>query len=282
MQTETKGITLTTIPERQHTIIRVRHELKMRVLTVLRTEQLSRHMLRITLTGDDLQGFVSAAHDDHIKLFFPAPGSSAPILPVLGNGPNPISHAEGERPVARNYTPRRYDPVTKELDVDFMLHGDGPASSWAAQAKPGQTLGVGGPRGSLVVPPDFDWYLLIGDQAALPAIGRRLEELPADAYAIVLIETLDEDERIALPTRAIAGVTWVHRNGKEAHAELLLQALREVTLPEGEGYAWVATEHGQVQGLRRFLLDAGLPQKHVHVASYWKHGASEHHQTHDE
>lgn len=246
-----------------HAIERVRHELKMRSLTVLRTEPLSRHLLRITFASPELEGFISAAHDDHVKLFFTLPDGTK---------------------AGRNYTPRRYDPVGHELDIDFMLHGEGggPASSWAAQAESGQTLSIGGPRGSLVVPLDFDWYLLAGDQTALPAIARRLAELPATACAIVIVETLDADEQIALPSQANVGVTWVHRNGKEPGAPLLLDALNQIALPEGDGYAWVATEHGQVQGLRRFLLDAGLPQKHVHVASYWKHGVSEHHQTHDD
>ncbi|MEG2961730.1 MAG: siderophore-interacting protein, partial [Janthinobacterium sp.] len=80
---------------RPHAIERVRHDLKLRVLTVVRTEQLTPHMRRITLAGDDLEGFVSPAHDDHVKLFFPAPGEAPPVLPVLGTGVNPIQYAQG-------------------------------------------------------------------------------------------------------------------------------------------------------------------------------------------
>ena len=81
----------------------------------------------------------------------------------------------------RDYTPRRYDLDTLELDIDFVLHGDGPASTWAEQAKPGQFLHIGGPRGSMIVPDIFDSYLLIGDETALPAIARRLEGLAAES-----------------------------------------------------------------------------------------------------
>lgn len=38
-------------------------------------------------------------------------------------------------------------------------------------------------RGSMVVPDMFDSYLPIGDETALPAIARRLEELPANRRA---------------------------------------------------------------------------------------------------
>ncbi|MGK5078127.1 siderophore-interacting protein [Janthinobacterium sp. HLX7-2] len=266
---------------RAHAIERVRHDLKLRVLTVVRTEQLTAHMRRVTLAGGDLEGFVSPAHDDHVKLFFPAPGEQAPMLPVLGNGPNAIEYAEGARPIARNYTPRRYDAERRELEIDFVLHGDGPAATWAAQAKPGHTLGVGGPRGSMLVPLDFDWYVLVGDQTALPAIARRLEQLPATARAIAVIEIVEDGEQIAPECTAQLELHWVARNGSKG--ALLLDALRKITLPsDGDGYVWVATEHAQVLDLRRHFLAAGLPKQHLHVASYWKHGVEEHHERHDD
>ena len=269
------------MPQRTHAIERLRHELKLRVLTVVRIENLTAHMRRITLAGSDLEGFVSPAHDDHVKLFFPAPGDTQPVLPTLGKGANPIEYAEGARPVARNYTPRRYDPVKGELEIDFVLHGDGPASSWAAQAAVGHTLGVGGPRGSMVVPLDFDWYVLVGDQTALPAIARRLEQLPAGARAIAVIETVDDGEQVALESHAQVEVHWVGRNGRQG--ALLLEELQGIALPQdGDGYVWVACEHAQVKGLRSHFIDAGVPKQHLHVASYWKHGAAEHHERHDE
>ena len=268
-------------PQRTHTIERLRHELKLRVLTVVRTENLTAHMRRITLAGSDLEGFVSPAHDDHVKLFFPAPGDTQPVLPTLGKGANPIEYAEGARPVARNYTPRSYDAVKGELEIDFVLHGDGPASGWAAQAAVGHTLGVGGPRGSMVVPLDFDWYVLVGDQTALPAIARRLEQLPAGARAIAVIETVDDGEQLALESGAQVELHWVGRNGRQG--ALLLEELQGIALPqEGDGYVWVACEHAQVQGLRGHFIDAGVPKAHLHVASYWKHGIAEHHERHDD
>ncbi len=54
--------------------IRVRHQAKLRRVQVGRVEHLSPHMRRITFTGPELDGFVSLAPDDHVKLFFPAPG----------------------------------------------------------------------------------------------------------------------------------------------------------------------------------------------------------------
>src|SRR5690606_11546792 len=94
----------------------------------------------------------------------------------------------GTRPEMRDYTPRFWNIAQGWIELDFVLHGDGPAASWAAAAAPGKTLVIGGSRGSLVIPMAFDWYLLAGEQTALPAIGRRIEELPAGAKVLALIE----------------------------------------------------------------------------------------------
>jgi len=97
----------------------------------------------------------------------------------------------------------------------------------------------------------------------------------------VVIEIAEDGEQIMLDSEAQCEVRWVPRNGRSG--ALLIDALRQVALPkDGDGYAWVATELGQVQDLRRYLLDAGLPKQHMHVASYWKQGAAEHHQNHDD
>lgn len=99
----------------------------------------------------------------------------------------------------RDYTPRHFDAARRELTLDFILHDAGPATAWAQQVKIGDQLGIGGPRGSQVVADVFDWYLLLGDETAMPAIGRRLEELSDDVRAIVLIEVDDEQDALRSP-----------------------------------------------------------------------------------
>ena len=142
---------------------RVRHELHRRLLTVRQVQRLSPHMIRITLGGDDLEGFTSLGFDDHIKLIFADPATGQTALST-----------DGPRPPMRDYTPRHFDAVAQTLEIDFALHDAGPATQWAEQATPGQQIGVGGPRGSMVIPMAFDDYLLVGDDTALPAIARRL------------------------------------------------------------------------------------------------------------
>ncbi|MHC0505263.1 siderophore-interacting protein [Achromobacter aegrifaciens] len=261
---------------------RVRHNLKMRTLTVASVERVAGLMARVTFTGDELQDFVSASFDDHVKLFFPADPSLPPALPAVT--PDGIKFPEDmPKPAARDYTPRFFDAVRKELVIDFVLHGDGPASTWAEQAKPGQLLGIGGPRGSFVVPTGFDWHVLIGDETALPAIARRLEELPASAQALVLIEVPDASNEIPLATAAQASVRWLHRNGTAAgYSTLLLEAARELTLPPGEGYAWVAAESAAAKAVREIMVaQHGVDKSRIRAASYWKRGAVAVHESHE-
>ena len=93
-------------------------------------------MVRVTFTGDDLAAFGWNGPAAHIKLIFPEDGQAEPPMP----------QPDGPRPTRiRTYTPRRFDPAVPELDVEFVLHGDGPASTWAAQAQAGQALVLGGP-----------------------------------------------------------------------------------------------------------------------------------------
>ncbi|RZT36475.1 siderophore-interacting protein [Cupriavidus agavae] len=269
---------------RDLTVQRVRHPLRMRLLKVVRTRQVSPQLLRVTLGGDDLADFVSASFDDHLKVFFPAPGAAQPVLPQVG--PDGITFPEGQpRPEARDYTPRRYDAEARELDIEFVLHGDGPASGWAAQAQPGQYLGVGGPRGSFVIPEAFDWHLLIGDDTALPAIGRRVEELGPDARVIVVAEVGDASARIPLATGGRAEVHWVYRGGQPEGSQLL-PALRTLTLPGGEGcegYVWAAGEAAAMREVRQYLVaERGIDKKRIRASAYWKHGNAAVHETLDD
>ena len=246
------------------TIHRVTHEIKRRKLEVLRVVDLTPRMRRITLGGPELTGFISLGSDDHVKLFFP---QTAEELATLENLELSAGMKSKTMPPMRDYTPRRYDLDTLELDIDFVLHGDGPAATWAAQARPGQWLYIGGPRGSMVVPDMFDSYLLIGDETALPAIARRLEELPANRRALVVVEVENAAEEQTLNSAASVDVIWVHRDGSNN----LLEIVQGLSIPQGKLYAWVATETALSRKVRRVLLDThGLNEEFVKAAGYWR------------
>jgi len=256
---------------------RVRHALRFRVLEVRRVARVTPHLVRVTLGGQALDGFASPGFDDHVKLFFPDPATG--VLAVPTPGPDGPVWPEGAKPVMRDYTPRRFDAVASTLEIDFALHEAGPATRWAEQAAPGQQLGVGGPKGSFLVPTGFDWHLLIGDDTALPAMARRLAELPAGARAVVLAEVDGPADRVALESAAEVEVAWVYRDGAPAGRQPLLEALQRLQRPAGVFHAWVGCESAQAKALRTCLVnDCGANPKWLRASGYWRRGSAA---THD-
>jgi len=237
----------------QPLVRRVRHELKVRELTIARIDDLGPGFVAITFTGEALADFTSLSFDDHVKLMF--------------------ADQDGQD-VRRDYTPRRFDREARELVIEFALHGDGKASGWARRAVAGQRALVGGPRGSFIVPPELDWHLLVGDATALPAIARRLEELPAGSRALVFVHAAAEDRR-TFAGASDADVRWYET------PDALVDALRDVALPDGDGFAWGGGEASLMARVRQVLNDKGMPREATRVSAYWKRGVTEHHENLD-
>lgn len=265
-------------------IRRVRHPLQVRTLTVAAVHMLTPHLRRLTLAGESLADLHSDGFDDHVKLLLPPPGCDALVLPPPGPDGRPDFAAAGlALPVARDYTPRRVDRVARTLQIDFTLHGDGPAARWAALAGVGDTVHVAGPRGSMVVPTELRWQWLIGDESALPAIARRLEELPGAVEVTVVLETACADA--PLPPLALGPGRRLLRVGRPAAGDAaalaapLVQAVRALPSPAGRGHAFAAAESHTVRAVREVLVGQhGLTKSQVRAAAYWRHGASAHHE----
>lgn len=259
----------------------------LRPVRVARTDALTPRMRRITLTGDALEGFATAAAGDHVTLFFPHPdGRGWHEPPAIGPDGHPVMPG-GQAPIGRDYTPRRFDPATRELTIDFVLHGDGPASRWAARARPGQWLCVGLCAGLCVggrrpggvggvgrVPDDYAAYLLIGDETALPSIARYLEDMPPGVPVQALIEIADAREERRLPTASDAAITWLHRDGTPAGLSTRLdQALHHLTLPSTDIHAWIGAECDVARRLEAYLrTEEAIPRHQIRAAGYWRRG----------
>ena len=232
---------------------RVRHEIRQRNVEVARVAPMGSNFVSITFQGDELEGFVSESFDDHVKFLF--------------------TDSSGEY-VRRDYTPRRFDRERRELTIEFALHGEGKASEWTRQATPGQSAVIAGPRGSMIIPVDYEWHLFVGDETALPAISRRLEELPGDARATVIILN-EAGERREFSSNAAPDLRWA------ASPDELLSILEAMPLPPGEGFAWCAGEASSMARVREILSRKGQPKEAMRVAAYWKNGISSHHQNLD-
>lgn len=239
--------------------LRMRHEAaRRRSLTVVEKRHLTPNYLSIRFACDDFEDFVSAAADDHIKLFLQGERS-----------------AQG-RPPMRDYTPRSFDPAKGEFVIEFALHEDpGPATKWAMEAQVGDCVQIGGPRGSVVISPNYDWYWLVGDETAIPAIARRLAEWP-EASMTAFIAVSGPDEEVPLPTSPAHRVEWVHRPADNvADPAVLLESLAHAELPEGEGFVWIAAEASVARVLREAVVARGVPPGKLKAAGYWTSGAAD-------
>ncbi|MBC2875435.1 MULTISPECIES: siderophore-interacting protein [Streptomyces] len=241
---------------------------------LLRATALTPRMLRLRVGGETLRGFAAGrTADERVKLFFPAPGERAPALPEIG--PTGMRYPEGAAiPHARSYTVRRFDPATLELDIDFVVHGDGRAVDWARRARPGDLLGIAGPTGGWTPAPEADVHLIAGDETALPAIATMLERIPSGARALVIAEVADEDDEQYLEAPPGTEIRWVRRDRAGWRSPTPMErAVRELAWPEGVVHAWVAGEASAVRAVRRHLLhERGLERSALDASGYWRHG----------
>lgn len=235
-------------------LTRVKIDVRLRALTLARVEDITPAMRRCHFQSPDLADFVSLSPDDHIKLFLEGP--------------------DGER-VMRDYTPRRFDNASQSLVIDFALHDEaGPATTWARAAQPGDTLNIGGPRGSTIIPDIYDWYLLIGDETALPAMGRRVEELRPQARVTTIAAIGDAREIQTFASAAPWTAEWIRRDtaGPDDAANAI-QALDRWTPDHGEGFIWVAGEAQFAKRLRAHLIDERhIAPNRIKAAGYWVRG----------
>lgn len=234
---------------------RVRHELKPREVTVSAVRELAPNFVSVTFKGESLHDFVSMSYDDHVKFI--------------------LHDAEGER-VMRDYTPRRYEQAARELTLEFALHAEGAMSDWARQAAIGQQVVIAGPRGSMIIPTDYQWQILAGDATALPAIRRRLDELPAGVDVQVLVS--GEEAAALHAAQGFAGAAQVSVRVLPT-ADAIVDAFRAMQLPQGDGFIWCAGEAQMAKQVRDILFaDKGFPREAARISAYWKQGASAHHE----
>lgn len=226
-----------------------------RTLRVISSAPVTPHMLRITLGGAEIDSFPANQESAYIKLIFPAPGSDSTLM--------------------RTYTVRHQR--AEQFDVDFVLHHDaGPAAEWAKNARPGDSIVVGGPGPKKLVDNSADWFLIVGDMTALPAISVNLEQLPADARGHAVIEVIDE--RDIQPLRHPDGIRlhWLVNPHPGEDSQLLVNQVRQLDWLPGQPSIWAACEFTAMRALRQhFREERQVERKSLYISSYWKLGSSE-------
>lgn len=245
-----------------------------RLLTVIASQQLTPNMQRISFQADDLSHFPADAEGGYIKLLFTSQGDTD------------ISQlAADERPKMRTYTIRHLRQALNQLDVDFVRHehsvmdltvnsqSGGFASAWAQSARTGDTISIAGPGEIKPLNLHLDWYFLVADMTALPALAAQLTKLPATAkgYAVIEINHADDKQTLIKPD-GIA-LVWVIAHSAEANLTSQVQGL---TWLSGEAAVWCACEFSTMRALRvYFRNEKAVDKDNLYISSYWKSGCTE-------
>jgi NADPH-dependent ferric siderophore reductase len=240
------------------------------VLTVVAVAHPTPSVRRVTLSGS--RQAVTAAGPT-VNLLVPRVGDPAPRWPRMARDGR-IVWPDGAHGVSlRSYTARRQDPDRGEVEIDFVLHGDGPAAAWAAAAEPGALLGVAG--GGALGDRPAGRLLLVGDETALPAIHRILTATPAGTRGIVLAEVTGPAEEQPLPVPPGMTLRWLHRGAAgPGESTALADAVAGLErFPGDDVFAWVAAESGAVRTIRADLRGRwGLNRAQHHAIGYWRRG----------
>jgi NADPH-dependent ferric siderophore reductase len=237
---------------------------------VRRVERVSPRLIRVTLSGDELEGLSVEQPAASVRLLLPSPGTRELVMPTWTG--NEFLLPGGRRPTIRTFTPWRVDTDALELDLGIVVHGSGAASEWAASAEPGDQGAISGPGRGYAVDNDAPAYLLAGDETAIPAIMQLLEALPDDTRVQVHLEVGHPDAQLALPEHPGATVEWGDLPPGAVPGELLVEAVSGADLAP-EAKVWVAGEAAAVWRVRKHLFeDRGLRRNQAAVRGYWKHG----------
>ncbi|MBS7700582.1 MULTISPECIES: siderophore-interacting protein [unclassified Chelatococcus] len=246
------------------------------ILRLRAIRDLTPHMRRLTLAGDDVARF-APLDALHVNILLQRPELSEPQWPSVGPDGLIAWPDPGLRPALRKYTIRNVDLAAGTIAVDFVLHADaGPGAALAEHAVVGQEIGTIGPGGGGLVA--ADWYLFAGDETALPAMARMLAHLPPTARGFAFIEVDDEREIQPLENRTQIHVSWLFRRGAVAGTtSLLIDAVMAAEFPSNGSrvYVWVGCEFDAFRSIRTHLRgERGLRKEDHLVVAYWRRGAT--------
>jgi NADPH-dependent ferric siderophore reductase len=170
----------------------------------------------------------------------------------------------------RTFTARWLDLPGGSITVDFVLHGSGPAASWAASAVPGDRIWAGETRGGYSVPPPGSHLVLVGDDTAMPAIGAIAEASHDSVHITAVIEVIDEMDERPVSDQRLVDPIWVHRGDDPERAGLPTLGLLEDLSVSQDAYWWIAGEREAIRAMRDVVIDRGAPRDRLSLNAHWR------------
>ncbi|MDM4762198.1 siderophore-interacting protein [Galbitalea sp. SE-J8] len=246
-------------------------------VAVTRAERISPNFIRVTVAGDELAHLADHGFDHWFRLFLPQEGRETSFdLPDsfgMGGYVKYLRMSGSSRPHLRNYTVRALRPAERELDIDFVVHGDeGVAGRWVQRAAPGDRVALIDQAHAYGDHSAATEHLIAGDETALPAIANILRDLPRDARGLAIVELPDAADAQPLdPPPGIEVRELVRRAGDRPGSAALAEVQRWRPATERPA-AYLVGEQALAAGGRRHAVAAGVPKNDVVFTGYWKLG----------
>ena len=240
---------------------------------VVAVEDVTPHLRRVRLAGDELRGMDPGLPGASVRLLTPGAADAPVVLPEWTG--NEFRAGDGTRVPIRTLTPVDPDPVAGLLTLDVVRHGAGVLTAWVDAVEPGGEVAVSGTGRGYTVDPEADGHLLAGDESALPALRQVLAAVPDGRPVLLLAEVRGLDAAVAFPDRSGLEVRWIVADSDTPPGDGLVRAVAGADLSAG-AHVWAAGEAAAVQRIRRHLFDdRDLPRSRAHVRGYWKVGRGE-------
>jgi NADPH-dependent ferric siderophore reductase len=233
-------------------------------LTVVHSEQVTENMQRIVLHSDSLVDFPQDCAGNYIKLLFNNSGGTD--LSML---------AEDQHPIKRTYSIRRFSPSLRTIEIDFVRHSNenlqcGFASRWAINVNLGETINIYGPGTMNAIVTDTDWFFMVADMTALPALSAQVSKLPQNAKGYAVIKVLTTKDIQPLETPANLHVIWLTKE------QSLAKKVQSLPWLAGTVSVWSACEFDSMRVLRDYFRnEKDVQRENIYISSYWKQGVTE-------
>jgi NADPH-dependent ferric siderophore reductase len=178
-------------------------------------------------------------------------------------------------PVLRTYSIYDADPDLGTLDIVMFDHdGDPkdatPARLWATAASIGDQAQIMRPQGNFVVQHDAPYHVFGGEETASVAFAAMLRSMHPTAEVYGVVEAAADADHLPLAR----SLTRVERgDAAAANSAVLADALRNLSLPDHPGIAYLAGEARTIQTLRTILItERGWDRRQIRTKPFWTPG----------
>jgi NADPH-dependent ferric siderophore reductase len=177
--------------------------------------------------------------------------------------------------VRRRYSVHGVDEARDQFTLWITTAHEGPGSIWARNATAGDEVDIVGPRGKIVVDPEADWHLFMGDITCLGSAYRMAQSVEAPGNVVFIVETDHADDALTTTFEEGIAVTGIFVDrGERAKDDPagLLSGLSAFAFPPERGHAYLFGEFHVMKAVRTALLDRGLDDESISMKAFWRVG----------